>query len=119
MTTSGRPSTPASTTPRDLGIVRSQLPQAVEVEARQPYELWIRFDDGVSGIVNLAQWSTRGNFAAWSDVIFFKTAHLRPYGAIAWGEDDTLDLDPTAMYLDLTGKSFEDLHPKPWSELAS
>ncbi|WP_428120553.1 DUF2442 domain-containing protein [Candidatus Poriferisodalis sp.] len=93
-------------------------PQAVEVEARQPFKLWIRFDDGVSGIVDLAQWSTRGNFATWSDVAFFKTAHLRPDGAIAWGKDDNLELDPSAMYSDLTGKCFEDLHPKPWPQLA-
>lgn len=95
-----------------------QPPQAVEVEARQPYKLWIRFDDGVSGIVDLAQWSTRGIFAAWSDAALFKTAYLQPYGAVAWGKDATLELDPAAMYLDLTGKSFEDLHPKPWPELA-
>lgn len=97
----------------------SRLPQAVEVEAQQPFTLWIRFDDGVSGIVDLAQWLTRGDFAAWSDATFFETAHLRSHGAIAWGQDDALELDPTAMYLDLTGKSFEDLHPKPWPKLAS
>ena len=96
----------------------SRPPQAAEVEARHPYKLWIRFDDGVSGVADLAQWSTRGIFAAWSDLTFFETAHLRPYGAIAWGKDDALELDPTTMYLDLTGKSFEDLHPKPWPELA-
>ena len=94
-------------------MVRSKLPQAVEVEAQQLYELWIRFDDGVNGIVNLAQWSNRGTFAAWSDVTFFETARLRPYGAIAWGEGDAPELDPTAMYSDLTGMSFKDLHPKP------
>lgn len=97
----------------------SLLPQAVEVEARPPLTLWIRFDDGVSGIVDLARWSTRGDFAAWSDAAFFETARLRQHGAIAWGNDDALELDPVAMYLDLTGKSFEDLHPKPWPELAS
>lgn len=96
----------------------SRLPQAVEVEARPPFTLLIRFDDGVSGIVDLAHWSTRGDFAAWSDATFFETAHLQPYGAIAWGNDDALELDPMAMYLDLTGKRFEDLHPKPWPELA-
>lgn len=96
----------------------SPLPEAVEVEAQQPYKLWIRFDDGVCGIVDLAQWSTRGSFTVWSDATFFKTAHLRPYGAVAWGEDDALELDPVAMYLDLTGKSFEDLNPRPWPELA-
>ena len=96
----------------------SLTPQAVEVEARQPFTLWVRFDDGVSGIVDLAPWSTRGNFAAWSDRAYFETVHLQPYGAIAWGIDDALELDPMAMYLDLTGKSFEDLHPKPWPELA-
>ena len=97
----------------------SQTPRAVEVDARQPYKLWIRFGDGVSGIVDLAQWSDRGGFAAWADVTFFKTAHVRPYGAIAWGKDDALELDPTSMYMDLTGKSFEDLHPKPWPDLVS
>lgn len=35
------------------------------------------------------------------------------------GKDDALELDPIAMYLDLTGKSFEDLHPRPWPDLVS
>ena len=43
--------------------------------------------------------------------------HGRPYGAIDWGKDDALELDPMARYTDLTGKSFEDLHPKPWPDL--
>ena len=96
----------------------SRPPQAVEVEARQPFKLWVRFGDGVSGTVDLAQWSTRGNFAAWSDAAFFESAQMRLHGAIAWGKDDALGLDPTVMYSDLTGKTFEDLHPKPWPELA-
>ena len=73
---------------RVLGIDAPRPPQAVEVEARQPYKLWIRFEDGVSGIGDLARWSTRNASAAWSDASVFKTAHLRPYGAVAWGTDD-------------------------------
>ena len=36
---------------------------------------------------------------------FFKTSHLQSCGAIAWGKNDALELDPTAMYLDLTGRA--------------
>ena len=56
--------TSASNPPSVLDMDVSLSPQAVEVDSRQPYKLWIRFDDGLSGVVELAQWSTRADFAA-------------------------------------------------------
>ncbi|MCY3805606.1 MAG: hypothetical protein OXG91_03810, partial [bacterium] len=29
-------------------------PRVVEVEAREPYKLWVRFDDGVASVVDLS-----------------------------------------------------------------
>lgn len=51
----------------------------------------------------------RGVFKAWTERAFFETVHVSEAGAIAWGED--VDLCPDALYMQLTGKSVENVMP--------
>ncbi|WP_419921083.1 DUF2442 domain-containing protein [Candidatus Poriferisodalis sp.] len=85
-------------------------PYVVEVEAREPYKLWLRFDDGVSGIADLADTAAAGGiFEAWADRDCWRTAHVvRDSGAVAWGDDSNLDACPLSLYLDVTGSTFEE-----------
>ncbi|MFQ5504661.1 MAG: DUF2442 domain-containing protein [Planctomycetota bacterium] len=85
------------------------MPRPVEVQARPNYRLWLRFDDGADGEVDLGDMVGRGVFTAWDDVAFFESVRIAPHGALLWGED--IDLCPDAMYLRLTGKRPEDLFP--------
>ena len=80
-----------------------------EVRARQGYRLWLRYDDGVEGEVDLSDLAGRGVFAAWQDRAFFEAVSIDDAGAIAWGGD--IELCPDAVYLRLTGKSPEDIFP--------
>lgn len=89
-----------------------------EVEAREHFRLWLRFADGVEGEVDLSRWATRGEFVAWLDPDFFKNVSIRDYGAVAWGDGDEIELCQLGLYTDLTGRSLEEMHPKPWQSLS-
>ncbi|PYT02866.1 MAG: DUF2442 domain-containing protein [Acidobacteria bacterium] len=83
------------------------MPRPVEVKARKNFRIWLRYDDGTQGDVDLSDVAGQGVFAAWNDVAFFNSVRLGSHGAIEWGEN--LDICPDAMYLRLTGKSPEEL----------
>ena len=77
------------------------------VEARDGYRIWVRFSDGASGEVDLSDIAGRGVFAAWEDRAFFESVHLTSYRAIAWG--DEIDICADALYMEITGKTLEEM----------
>lgn len=81
-----------------------------EVKVLPGYRLWLRYEDGVGGEVDLSDLAGRGVFAAWNERRFFESVRIDESGALAWG--DQLDLCPDALYLRLTGKSPEDVFSK-------
>lgn len=85
-------------------------PRPVEVAARPHYRLWLRYDDGIEGEIDLSTLVGQGVFAAWRDEAVFDAVSLGPHGEIFWNDD--IDLCPDALYLELTGKAPEDLFPK-------
>lgn len=85
------------------------MPKPIDVRALQPYRIWLRYDDGVQGEVDLSDFAGRGVFAAWQDPAAFSRVRLGSHGAIEWSPD--LDLCPDAMYLRLTGKAVEEAFP--------
>jgi hypothetical protein len=85
------------------------IPRPLEVKARKNFRVWLRYDDGTEGEVDLSDVAGQGVFAAWNDVAFFNSVRLGSHGAIEWGEN--LDICPDAMYLRLTGKSPEEVFP--------
>ena len=93
--------------------------RAVAVEAREPYRIWLRFADGTEGEVDLRRWASLGVFRAWSDPDLFRSVTVRPYGAVAWGEGDGMEICQRSLYMDLTGKTAEEMYPKPWKPLSA
>ena len=85
------------------------IARPVDVKARKNFRIWLQYDDGTEGEVDLSDVAGRGVFAAWNDPAFFNSVRLGSHGAIEWGEN--LDICPDAMYLRLTGKSAEDVFP--------
>lgn len=79
----------------------------LEAKALTPYRVWLRYDDGASGEVDLVDLAGRGVFAAWNDATVFAALSLGPHGSLEW--PGGLDLCPDAMYLRLTGKPVEAL----------
>lgn len=85
------------------------MPKPTTVEPRADFHIWLRYDDGVEGTVDLSDLAGRGVFRAWADPAFFAAVRLGSHGAIEWGPQ--IDLCPDAMYMRLTGKSPEALFP--------
>jgi hypothetical protein len=85
------------------------LPRPIEVKPRSGYRIWLRYDDGVEGEVDLSDLAGRGVFTRWTDADVFRSVRVGSHGAIEWGAD--IDLCPDALYMRLTGKSPEELLP--------
>ena len=79
----------------------------VKVEPRPKYRIWVEFSDGVAGEIDLSDLAGRGVFAAWNEPGVFEKVHIDSMGAVAWSE--AIDLCPDALYMEITGKSFEEL----------
>ena len=86
-------------------------PHIVELEVCEPFQIWVRFDDGDAGVVDLSDSASVGGiFARWSDEGFWRSAHIVAVnGAVAWGDGSEIDVCPLSLYLDVTGQTFEDL----------
>jgi hypothetical protein len=85
------------------------MTRPIEVKALPNFRIWLRYDDGVEGEIDLSDLAGRGVFKAWNDLAFFNSVRLTSHGVIEWGPD--LDICPDAMYMRLTGKSPEELFP--------
>ena len=85
------------------------IPKPTEVKPLTNFRIWLRYEDGTEGTIDLSDVAGRGVCAAWNDPTFFRSVRLGSHGAIEWGAD--IDICPDAMYLRLTGKSPEDVFP--------
>lgn len=81
-----------------------------EVKYISDYTISIKFDDGVSGTIQLNELVEKGIFKVLQDKSEFAKVYTNGY-SIAWSNE--LEIDATAIYADLTGKHFgEILTPK-------
>lgn len=83
----------------------------VDVEPRGDYRLWLRFQDGVEGEVDLGPELTfQGVFASLRDPAYFARVRVNPdLGTICWPND--ADWDPVVLYSLLTKRPIETLLP--------
>lgn len=81
----------------------------VEIKPLPNYRLWIKYSDGTEGEVDLSHLAGKGVFSSWKDPHTFTKAHIGDHGALIW--DDNIDLCPDALYMQITGKSVEQVFP--------
>jgi Protein of unknown function (DUF2442) len=79
------------------------LVDVVAARALEPYYLWIRFDDGAEGTIDVAALvSFRGVFEPLGDPAEFARAYVDPeLGTVAW--PCGADLDPLVLHSHVTG----------------
>lgn len=79
----------------------------VAIEARSDYRLWVCFDDGVEGEIDLSHRAGRGVFAIWNERGVFESASITPHRTIRWSDDAELCAD--AVYLEITGREPDEI----------
>lgn len=85
------------------------LLQPVAVAPRDRYRIWLRYADGVEGEVDLSDLAGKGVFTAWNDRRFFERVYISEGRSIAWS--DEIELCPDALYMEITGKTPEEIMP--------
>ena len=81
----------------------------VELSPRENYGLFLRYEDGTEGVVDLSSMAGRGVFAAWLVPGVFEQVKLSEFGVPEWPGE--LDLCSDSLYMQLTGKSAEEIFP--------
>ena len=87
----------------------------VRAEAREGFRVWVEFNDGVSGEVDLADYAERPEFACWQDRACFEQITITQFDELQWDNNEP-DLEsvinPDNIYMRLTGLTIEDLYPE-------
>lgn len=81
----------------------------LEVRPKKNFQLFVRYDNGASGIVDLSAFVGRGVFASWNRSDAFQKVRLAGAGHPEW--PGGIDLCPDALYMQLTGKHPEEVFP--------
>lgn len=80
-----------------------------EISPKDAYKLFLRYDDGACGEVDLSSYAGRGVFAGWLEPGVFEQVTLAEAGHPEW--PGQIDLCPDALYMMLTGKTPEEVFP--------
>jgi hypothetical protein len=86
------------------------MKKIVMCKVLEHYRVWLRFGDGVEGVADFSAKPRLGVFSGWSDYEFFRQAVVGEFGTLEWPGE--LDFCPDALWLQITGKTPEDLFPQ-------
>jgi hypothetical protein len=84
--------------------------ELVSVTPLPDYKLHVKYSDGVEGDVDLAHLVGNGVFALWNDAASFDMVTIGQHGEVRWNDD--IDLCADAIYMQVSGKSPEEVFPK-------
>ena len=83
--------------------------KVLHVTPQTGYKLHLEFDDGTIGEVDVSDLIGKGVFKTLTDTAVFESVTVGEHGEVRWTGD--LELCADALYLQMTGKSVEDLFP--------
>lgn len=75
----------------------------VEIKVLEGYKVWIQFEDGIQGTLDLSDLVGKGVFASWKDPEEFAKVFIDPEThTLAW--PGGVDLAPDALYEDVAAQ---------------
>ena len=94
----------------------------VEVKPLVGFHIWVRFNDGEEGELDLNEYADKPWFEPWQERSVFENIRISPNDALIWGDDpDESDMGicVLSLYMELTGKSWEELERHSSSQFAN
>ena len=92
-------------------------PNPIAVEPRDGFGIWVRYEDGVEGELDVSHLADMPIFEVWSDREFFEGVHINEYGAVSWrfpeGDDMEFDIAPETGYARLLGITRDEMEAMP------
>ena len=85
--------------------MNKNFPNIIEAKPLENYKLFLKFDDGINGEIELSNLKGKGVFDYWNDENNFKNFKIID-NIIIW--NDILDMDSNAFYLKIINKTFEE-----------
>jgi hypothetical protein len=83
------------------------VPSLIKAEPLAGYRVHLTYDDGATGQIDLSHLVGQGVFSAWQEEAFFNRMKIGEFGELSWGND--IELCSDALYLQLTGKTVEEV----------
>jgi len=83
----------------------NDIPRVLAVKPLEGFKLFLSYNDGVEGMVDLSHLKGKGVFLWWEKEDNFSKVFIDKWGAIVW--NDELDIDSLSCYLKLTNQTFE------------
>ena len=81
------------------------IAKPVKVKALEKYLIWLKYDDGTKGKIDLSHLAGKGIFREWDKNDFFTRVYIdKQSKAISWNE--VLQLCPNTLYLKLKKVSY-------------
>ena len=69
----------------------------IEVKPLENYRIWLKFSDGIEGVVDLSELVGKGVFSVWKDVNFFNSVYINKEShTVEW--KGNIDLCPDTLY---------------------
>ncbi len=79
----------------------TKLKNIVDYKTLDNYTIWLKYDDGVNGIVDLSEYLNYPVFAPIKNMELFKKLKIEKGRNVFW--NDELDLCPDALYIKISG----------------
>ena len=90
----------------------------IQVKAINQYSIWLKYDDGTEGVVDLSHLINKPIFQNWKEPEFFDKVYIdTETGAVAW--DENIELCPDNLYLKIKGITFEQWKHSQYSYAAN
>ncbi|MEO6673090.1 MAG: DUF2442 domain-containing protein [Ginsengibacter sp.] len=86
--------------------MKNIIPQLKQVKALEGYKIFVEFNDGINGIIDLSKWKSNPAFVNWKIEENFKNFKITSDKKIDWGNN--IEMDPDSFYLQLINKTFEE-----------
>ena len=81
--------------------MNKSLKNIVDYKILDNYSIWLKYDDGVNGTIDLSDYLKYPVFAPIKNVDFFSQLKIEEGRHVYW--NDVLDLCPDALYIKITG----------------